>query len=239
MDAQEPSGPHSNRSFWLNPITVILCAGLLFFTSQLVGALFAHPLQLVTDSKNFYLFGVLLVGLLTLFGLLVIVKTLFKLRWQSLGFRKPKALYVAILPAVFIGYLIASMLMMLVLKRLIPGFDIDQAQDVGFGDPGSLLEQASMFASLVIITPVVEEVIFRGVLLLGLRKRLPFWAAAVITSLLFAAAHGQWNVAADTFVLSLLLCYLVEKSGSLVPAILLHAIKNCLAFILLFIVKQS
>ena len=91
--------------------------------------------------------------------------------------------------------------------------------------------------ALVIVTPIFEETVFRGFLFKGLRRRLPFWAAASVVSVMFAFAHGQWNVALDTFVLSLILCFLVEKNNSLIPSILLHELKNEVAFTALFILK--
>jgi membrane protease YdiL (CAAX protease family) len=63
--------------------------------------------------------------------------------------------------------------------------------------------------------------------------------------LLFAAAHLQWGsgapllwvAAIDTFVLSMVLSTLREKTGSLWSAIGLHAIKNGVAFTLLFVLR--
>ena len=68
-----------------------------------------------------------------------------------------------------------------------------------------------------------------------LRKSMPVWAAIIITSLLFALVHFQWNVALDTFALSIVLCLLRLVTKSLWAPILLHAMKNGLAFYLLFI----
>jgi len=59
--------------------------------------------------------------------------------------------------------------------------------------------------------------------------------AALVTSLVFAAVHGQWNVAIDTFALSLVLCALREVTGTIWAGILLHMFKNAIAFYVLFI----
>jgi membrane protease YdiL (CAAX protease family) len=45
------------------------------------------------------------------------------------------------------------------------------------------------FVGAVLLAPVVEEIIFRGVLLRGLQRRLPFVGAAVVSSAAFAAIH--------------------------------------------------
>jgi membrane protease YdiL (CAAX protease family) len=64
---------------------------------------------------------------------------------------------------------------------------------------------------------------------------------------LFAAAHLQigsgapllWTAAIDTFILSLVLCYLRYKTGSLWPGIFLHMLKNLLAFLVIFVFHKG
>lgn len=76
-----------------------------------------------------------------------------------------------------------------------------------------------------------------------LKKALSLWPAVILTSLIFASAHlpeggsaGPLYIAAiDTFVLSLVLIFLREKTGSLWAGITLHAAKNGIAFVYLFI----
>jgi membrane protease YdiL (CAAX protease family) len=59
---------------------------------------------------------------------------------------------------------------------------------------------------------------------------------------LFGVAHLQfgsgapllWVAALDTFTLSIVLCYLREKTGSVWAGVFLHAIKNAIAFVALF-----
>jgi hypothetical protein len=83
----------------------------------------------------------------------------------------------------------------------------------------------------------------RGFLYSSLKKALPVVWAVVLTSGIFAIAHlsgggatGPLYIAAlDTFVLSLVLIYLREKTGGLWASITLHAIKNGIAFMALFV----
>lgn len=59
-------------------------------------------------------------------------------------------------------------------------------------------------------------------------------SAAIFTSMLFGLVHMQWNVALDTFILSMALIWVVEKTNNLWPAIALHAFKNFIAFVFVF-----
>ncbi len=124
------------------------------------------------------------------------------------------------------------------------GVDTHKEQELGFesvkaGGGGRLW----VFLSLVILPPLVEETLFRGFLYGGLRTKLSFPWAMVATSALFAVPHlfatsngFLWIAAIDTFVLSLVLCYVRERTGALWAAIGIHAIKNSLAFLFLFVI---
>ncbi|HVI69827.1 MAG TPA: CPBP family intramembrane glutamic endopeptidase, partial [Magnetospirillaceae bacterium] len=95
------------------------------------------------------------------------------------------------------------------------------------------------FITLVLVTPFTEELIFRGFVFAGFRRRLPFWLAALGVSALFAWIHGQWNVGLDVFVMSLVGCYLIEKTKNLWSAIFLHMLKNGVAFYLVYLYNGS
>lgn len=138
-------------------------------------------------------------------------------------------------PLGFVVYILLSGIIAYALTQLIPSFDASQVQDVGFTNLSQRYEYFLAFMTLVVIAPVAEEVLFRGYLFGKLRKSIPLWAAILLTSLLFGAVHGQWNVGIDVFVLSVVACILRVITGSIWAGILLHMIKNGLAFYILFI----
>lgn len=112
-----------------------------------------------------------------------------------------------------------------------------EKQDVGFNQINTGLDQAFAFVALVIFPPLGEEVLFRGYLFSGLRKVWRFWPAMLVTSLLFGAPHLLesdkgllWSGAIETFVLSVFLCFLRERTGALYAGILLHMLNNLIAF---------
>lgn len=116
--------------------------------------------------------------------------------------------------------------------------DLMEHQDIGYTDPNGY-ELALIFVALVVLAPLVEEILFRGFLFAAFRRTFGFWLGAVGVSLLFAVAHGQANVGIDVFVLSMFLCYLRDKTDSLWPAVALHALKNLVAFVVLFIMRVN
>ncbi|HUD05617.1 MAG TPA: CPBP family intramembrane glutamic endopeptidase [Candidatus Saccharimonadales bacterium] len=130
------------------------------------------------------------------------------------------------------------------LSALIPSFNVGQTQQIGFSQSATGLSLFLAFVSLVIIPPIAEEVMFRGFLYSGLKRNLPKIWAVLLTSLIFASPHllesAQggilWIAGVDTFILSLVLIYLREKTGRLYASMGLHALKNFAAFASLFLI---
>ena len=141
-------------------------------------------------------------------------------------------------------YFVSYIIIILIASRFSGLIDVDQPQQIGF-DSAAGYQLIFVFVSLVILPPIAEEVMFRGFLFTSFRQKYRLRFTALFTSILFGIAHLQfgsgapllWVAAIDTFVLSMVLCYLREKSGSLWPPILLHAIKNGVAFFALFYAK--
>ena len=149
--------------------------------------------------------------------------------------RLPSWSEIGIAPAGFIVYIIASMLVMAGVIYAFPDFNMQEAQEIGFKHLAQRYEYIVAFFTLVILAPVAEEVLFRGYLYGRLKKWVPWFVSALVTSVLFGFAHGQWNVGIDTFVMSMIACMLRDICGSLWPAIMLHMIKNGIAYYFLFI----
>lgn len=86
---------------------------------------------------------------------------------------------------------------------------------------------------IVVAAPVSEEICFRGMLYGGLRERLPRWGAALIAGLLFGALHALTGVSAvpPLVAFGVVLCLLYEKTGSIVPGILVHMLNNSVALL--------
>ncbi len=93
---------------------------------------------------------------------------------------------------------------------------------------GVLTQDTTVFTVLlgVIIGPIVEEIIFRGIILNRLRKAMPVTAAVLVSSFLFGVAHIQPIWAIYTFVLGCILAIAAVRTDSIVPSIIIHVIFN-------------
>ncbi len=86
------------------------------------------------------------------------------------------------------------------------------------------------------LSPFLEEIFFRGFAYGVFKKRLGISWGIVASAIFFAYIHTNPASFFPIFCLGILLAYLYEKSGSLVPSIIVHIIHNSLSlFFLLFI----
>lgn len=137
------------------------------------------------------------------------------------------------------GYFVLTITVLTLVAKL-PGFNADQQQDLGLSSHLFGTDLLFGFIVLVIITPLFEEAIFRGFLYGRLRKlKFSWWVSALVVSVLFGIAHGQWNVGIDVFCLSMVACGLRELTGSIWAGVLIHVVKNFVAFMLTFVFIQG
>ena len=96
-----------------------------------------------------------------------------------------------------------------------------------------------LFVLLAIVAaPIAEEVLFRGVLIGVLARRIGLIAAVLASSFLFAGVHGlfgaiddpvYWLANMQLFFIGLVAAWLYLRYRSLLPAILFHFTNNALA----------
>ncbi|RYX78358.1 CPBP family intramembrane metalloprotease [bacterium] len=215
-------------------ILAVLLVSIVFQILSLVGVnledlVSSAALQTVSAAVIYVLSFVIAFG-----GHYVVTKRWISL--ETLGLTRLMSwLDIGLAPLAIIVYGLLSAGLLSLIIYLVPAFPADQVQDVGFSSLGDRTSYILAFTTLVIIAPIAEEVLFRGYLYGKLRGAVPIWIAAIVTSIVFGAIHGQWNVAVDVFALSLILCSLREITGSIWAGVLLHMLKNGIAFYFLFI----
>lgn len=240
---------------WMLGLFALIATIVIFFSSQTLGAVLVNLIPmanhwsaaetnvwLTNSTEAQFAYGLIADGLLVL-GVAMMLRW-FHWSWAQIGIKKPAVKHLAIGFLAAIPYYLLYVAIALGLSALIPSLNLNQKQDIGFDSVHGVLSLVLTFASLVIFPPLAEEITMRGFLYTGLKKWMPTVVAAVAVSALFGAAHlteggdagPLWIGAIDTFTLSLVLVFLREKTGNLWAGIVLHATKNCVAFVMLFII---
>lgn len=113
--------------------------------------------------------------------------------------------------------------------------------DIGYNLAGSLPLPMDNFGWLILniillagVPAILEELIFRGVILNGYKK-LGAVPAMVITSLLFALIHGSVQQFVFPFLFGLILSFAALKTGTVLAPIIIHFVNNALVVILNYV----
>jgi membrane protease YdiL (CAAX protease family) len=242
---------HEKSVPW-SPFVAVLAAVVLYFAAQFIAimlvSIYPRTHHWTTSAANDWLtnsvmaqfvFTLLAEGL-TVLGLWQFLRH-YKFSFRGIGLKRPKAEDILYALAGFALYFVPWAILFGALTSIFPSLNSEQ-QNVGFQTAHGASELVLTAVSLVIIPPVVEEILMRGFLYTSLKKSLPKVGAALLTSLIFAAAHlpenggsgPLWIGAADTFVLSLVLVFLREKTGRLYASMGVHGMVNLLAFVQMF-----
>jgi membrane protease YdiL (CAAX protease family) len=97
---------------------------------------------------------------------------------------------------------------------------------------------AFMAPVVVVVAPIGEEIFFRGFLHKALRRRLPMWGAAILSSILFGLVHVHPVLIPALFVVGLGLALLYERQQSLLAPVVAHATFNVLGFVMIALGRQ-
>lgn len=135
----------------------------------------------------------------------------------------------------FILSMIGALIVTALAASIFPWIDMEEAQEIGYNNISGFLDMMMAFLALVVIAPVAEEIVFRGWLYGKLRRRTWAIPAILLTSVAFGIAHGQWNVGITVGVMSVFMCLIREMTGTVYGGMIVHMLKNGLAFYMLFI----
>lgn len=86
----------------------------------------------------------------------------------------------------------------------------------------SLRSKAILFVFILIEAPVVEELLFRGVLFGGLTKIMPIWPAILLSGLIFAVIHINAATLIPLWFLGAAFAWLYVRTGTLLVPMAVH-----------------
>ncbi|MCA9581263.1 MAG: CPBP family intramembrane metalloprotease [Myxococcales bacterium] len=92
--------------------------------------------------------------------------------------------------------------------------------------PGSVVELLAVVAAIVLVAPLTEEVLFRGVLLGGLDRRYGAFIAIPLSAALFGLCHFVPSAVVYATAAGLLLGWIGLRVGSIAVTVVMHAAVN-------------
>ena len=193
---------------------------------SVINTLLPSPLSSVTLNVLYYFIN---------FALILLIFRKYLLQAVKDALRVP-LITVVYAVLTFLGNMALSHILTLVLSTLFPGFSNINDLKV------STMLQANfpiMAAGIVLLVPLAEETLFRGLIFRGLYDRSPV-AAYLVSMTAFATIHvmGYFVLFDPLFVLlnflqylpaGYCLCFAYRRSGTIISPILMHMIVNAVA----------
>ena len=252
-----PTKKDVQKGSW-GPIATILIAVFVFIASQVAVAIVLRGYVSVrhwstATANNWLTNSVVALFIETFLAETFLVLFLYgfmRRRWISFKYIGLKGKFLlkdaAYAVGGFLTYILIYLTVVSTLQYFIHGFNVSQKQELGVPNNAYGGDLWLLFVMLVILPPIAEEILFRGFIYSSLRPKMNKIVAALITSILFALPHLfesssglLWVAGCDTFILSMVLVYVREKTDKLWASMLIHGIKNFVAFASLYLIHSS
>ena len=142
----------------------------------------------------------------------------------SINAMPPRVLPQVAVLGVVSTYAVNVILSILIVAKAIPSSWVTMLEETN--SDFAVASPAMLFISTVIMAPVLEEILFRGLILGTLKKTMHPWIAIVISSVIFGLAHGTPIGILYATCLGILMGWLTIKFNSILPSMVFHMAYN-------------
>ncbi len=154
-----------------------------------------------------------------------------QLGWKEVGLRSFSKSYWKWIPVWTVLLIVSSILLLIVMD--IFGIGVDNSKTESLKEQVTWFTFLIAFFSAAIISPIYEEIFYRGFLYKWIRCRWGVGAGLVVSSLIFTVVHiPTYNTLPVNFISGMIFAWTYGKSGSIVPGIIIHGVFNGLAVVL-------
>ncbi|WP_430487348.1 CPBP family intramembrane glutamic endopeptidase [Priestia flexa] len=220
-----------NKRIWSwKELTLLL--GLVFIVVPIaIEYLFKKELNAILQNDLYAgtLTGLVMAVLFTV-GVYVVALRPNHLHWTEVGLKTfPQKVWITITWLTLL-LIIMSIIAVIVMELL--GIGTSNQKTESLQSRLTFMNFMIGFISASIVSPVYEEIFYRGFLYRWFR-RWGIFNATLISSLLFTLAHlPTYNTLLVNFISGIILCWAYEKTGSVVPGMIIHGVFNGIAIVL-------
>lgn len=170
---------------------------------------------------------------MAIYGVVALAVYLFAVRraqgdWSQLGFGSFGWSWIFMAPVITLTMLFGMGLVNVIFVMPFTGgeFENPQIEALTGGSTLSLSELGALMILVAVVAPIVEELFFRGMLYPVLRRRWSAPVAIIVNGFLFALIHVIPILLPGLFFVGIVLAWVRERSGSVIPCIVIHALQN-------------
>jgi membrane protease YdiL (CAAX protease family) len=182
-----PPAPPAEPGFWwrvLMPFVAVLGGLIALVVTAVVTLPFTS--NQVADAVSTTIGSAVILGI----GLLIVRHLPRHERRRIFAFKAGVPVTVATGLSAGLGLVIVTALIISIGTAIDPGVR-DRTQGIGSPLGTSAVGATLVVFSIVVLAPLGEELLFRGVMLRGLVRRFPFWPSAVASGIVFGASHAD------------------------------------------------
>lgn len=238
----------NNKPFsFLPPISIldaflVLCvlfAGLFFSIFVQIGKILLGIKSLSAivglDPSTLRMLGEFGMVFLVFVAIYFIIFKKYHLDLSSFGFRRVPP--IQLIGQITLGFIVTFVLWVIIATVIMvyyPHIDLGQSQNI-FKTSMPIDAQVLLIIYAVFLGPLMEEVVFRGIILPAVTNKINIYFGVILSTLIWSLLHFQINVIIFTMIFGFMLSYLYIKTKSLWTCYLAHLLKNLLAVIAIYI----
>ncbi len=213
----------------LSTIIIPLVLAVPLFVAKVMG--WPLPQNIGLDSSNFFLFFLVVesLGLAITFG--VVAKKIkgTKTKWSAVGLSRfpvgKSLLYI-------IGYYLAVFIPLFILIAIAAALGVEPPSDQAGQTKKALLGGFwPAFFLTCILAPIIEEILFRGMLFKALSRKYSIPISVLLSTIVFTVVHLDPVTAISVIPLGAYLCFMYIRLGSIIPGMVLHSSWNFLVLV--------
>ncbi|MGG0706405.1 CPBP family intramembrane glutamic endopeptidase [Bacillus paramobilis] len=157
----------------------------------------------------------------------------YKLSWKDIGIRKLSWRDFLWTVVALIFLIIVSIAVLMIMEKMGISFENNKTETVQ--NDKSIYAFCIAVIGAAVISPIYEEVLYRGVFYTFFRDRYGIWGGVLISSIIFTVVHiPTYNTLPVNFLSGVVFAWLYEKTNSILSAMIAHALFNFIAVLLTF-----
>ncbi|MDP9383468.1 MAG: CPBP family intramembrane metalloprotease [Chloroflexota bacterium] len=214
----------------LGAVFAVALAAVVALAIRLLGAAPSNAAQVTLLTAAGY--GGIFLGV----WLFIVVRR--RLPWSAVGFRQVGWGAVPVTLLALVVLTVANSVVLYLMSLIIGPIENPQQESLVPDGVLTLRGYLWLLPALSVVAPLVEELVFRGLLYRYLRGRMSMWPAVLLSAALFAVAHVYRVIMLPLFIAGIALALLAERYKSILPTILLHALFNGVQITLLYLASS-
>lgn len=202
--------------------------------AKLLGVPLVDNIGMTVDNFGIYIFISQAIGLVVTLMLIAWKLKRHHVSWESVGLRGFKIFqsirYIVGYYLLLLGLLVGAGIIAMSL-----GVDVPANPDGESGGTEMLNVIGNFwltFAVSVVLAPIIEEIVFRGVLFPAIKRRYGLMAGVMVSSLVFTLVHINPVQMISVLPLGIYLAIMYHRTGSIYPGMALHATWNLMVLLI-------